>query len=303
MTSHICLLTQKEKNLPVEARNYKFSEKLCRYVRALEVENKAIYRRWADEPFYKFETDDKENRLKIIKNDGANLVAEAVEYFFLRELSTHLEDYFNKIESNYIDTVTLEREDLSRFLINNRFLDLFSKPAKDRELFSDQDLRENVVFASSNDAIFERFELTLPKGASVQRTKDNKIFIRSERVEIDAVIEFGGSQRAVPFEFCKYYLGLEYLDLNAYELSIKINIKFPFSSLLTFRGWEAYYWVDSFFDTIKDEFDFDEFLMRINWDSICAAFHLNRGWIEQASSSSDRQEGHTLAIEKTQVKD
>ncbi|MGM3217858.1 hypothetical protein ACSQ5K_24225 [Pseudomonas sp. PhalM4] len=103
---------------------------------ALFAENTAPKRLW--------ESDSVENAFKEIhaggkrirETEAGKLIVEATEYYILEELSTHLTDYFGQSELESKRLQELSREDIPDIVFNNRFLDTFSRPMRERAALS-----------------------------------------------------------------------------------------------------------------------------------------------------------------------
>lgn len=105
---------------------YNFAEEIHSFFRAAFTENKALEHIWSSDPINL--QDDSESEPKSV-----NIIREAVEYYLLDNLSTHLLTFFN-YPSNHDNNITvLQRDKIPNVLLQNRFLELFSKSINDRE--------------------------------------------------------------------------------------------------------------------------------------------------------------------------
>ncbi|HIF9309364.1 TPA: hypothetical protein ACX6RK_001577 [Photobacterium damselae] len=148
----ICVDKESKKLIPIEG--YPFAEDTSRFVKAICTENKAIHKLWTDDPIgsgFSF-ADGKQVRKKPKSN---LLLVEAVEYYVLNSLSLHLNSYFIKNGlSSDDELITLERKNIPSVLLENRYLDLFSKPMEEREAFlkhSNESTHGKVVYAFGKD--------------------------------------------------------------------------------------------------------------------------------------------------------
>ncbi|RIJ31507.1 hypothetical protein [Henriciella algicola] len=276
---------------PIYVRNYRFAEEFHRNFSALVAENKAILKNWNDS---NIEFNVEELRNVDIKSESYRnaVIREGVEYFLLDRLSTHLTDYFNiKEEKSQINT--FKRSDVPEILLRNRFLELFSKPQEERESFIEHDMKPKeipelpagmkeldigegeVVWSSGRDgAIFSQFDLVLPNGSRVARVSPNKIRISTKRFDFDMRIVFGGFGANTGRGFEQLYLDRDIMTTSTYEVQVKLSVKHKPFSLLSRKGWDDFSWLDSFFDTIEDEFSFDVFMNKISWESNAALLHM-----------------------------
>ena len=258
------LVYNKNANELVEVDRYPFSEHMSRYIKSAFNENEAFKKLWDKEPLSKLYTNDG----LAIQLESKKIIKEATEYFFLNKLSTHLTDYFNRYGVEKNETITFLRNDIPDVLFSNRFLELFSKPMIDRPLFVDDydEPRGEIVSAYSNDAIYEKFDLTLPKGSVITR-KDNLLIIETDRFLISADMQFQGFGFFVPPHFEDLYLKISKgTDIADFEIELTLNIKFKLMSIFSSKGWEYYNWIDSFIEELNNDFSGDEFFKSIYWE-------------------------------------
>ncbi|MDP2259409.1 MAG: hypothetical protein Q8J89_06820 [Caulobacter sp.] len=247
---------------------YEFSEDIRRYLSALKAENKALGRQWESHPLQDIKFDD--GNFSINATPSGLLAVESVEYFFLDKLSTHLTDYFNK-SYNFNDRkiYTLARNSLPISLFQNRFVDLFSRPMEDRETFESHGASKHgrVVYALGKDgAIFDAFELTLPKGGAISRLSHGCIRIETDRFILTAKCSLANKNTHIPFEFRSLYAIPNDDSLHHEEFHISVNVKFKILAFLSGTGWQYYRWLDSFVDSLREAVDFSLFLKRIGWE-------------------------------------
>jgi hypothetical protein len=159
----------KEKNELVPVPRYNFAESLRKYLHAAITEDPAIETHWDIEPLCEGQ-------------ESVKLVTEAIEYLVLSKLSTHLADYFSDERFKKKNLKMYQRENIPNILFKNRFLDLFSRPMKNRLPFmndSFDELENGEIISAYNPSgeIYEKFELVLPKGSTVQKLEDYKVEI------------------------------------------------------------------------------------------------------------------------------
>jgi len=257
---------------------YKFSEEISKYFKSLFAENLAISRLWKSNKITcQPKANLSENNANIPK---ANLlVIEGVEYYLLHSLSIHLNDYFRKKHSANDDSlITLKRNHIPSVLLENRFFECFTKPMEQREVFSPMDGKpqtgEIIAAFGKNGVFFERFDMTLPKGSSVIREADSSISIKTGRFTLNALPVFEGFAANLPSNFEKLYLGKNFLSVSSYGVRLVINIKFSLTALMTSKGWDYYWWLDSFLDKLEQEFSSEHFYQKISWNQNSALIHM-----------------------------
>lgn len=259
----------KNENKLKEIPRYQFSEEILRFLSGAFGENEALRRQWEKEPLSNMYCMEKG------KTPAASikLVHEAVEYYVLETLSTHLTDYFNQEQYDKSELKEFSREDVPDILLKNRFMELFSAPMENRSAFSDdhdRDPGEGVVVMSlgPNGVFYSRFDLTLPKDAVVARV-DGKIIIETSKFKLTLAIIFEGTGYVTPRNFEKYYLALDDFE-NFSEFKVKFNadVKFKLLSTITKSNWDYHSWLDGYFEKIEREMSGDAFFKKINWETV-----------------------------------
>ncbi len=283
------LIYNKKKKEIIPVQRYAFLEGIHQYMVGAFAENPALKTLWENEPLSDFSVSD------IVKDKhkrprSAQLLSEAVEYFILDELSTHLTDYFNVESFRKENLKEYRREDIPEVLLSNRFLELFSRPMEERSAFVSKTLKkkgyveirrvdepsedikeqgEIVRAYEPSGAIYDRFDLVLPTRSAVRRPEDNKVEIETKKLKMTISIRFEGFTTVLPRGFERYYLGIRNWQDNAeYKLRIDIQVLMKLGALFSRAGWEYYYWVDSFLDKIEDRVSEDAFFKRLDWESV-----------------------------------
>lgn len=260
----------------ISIQGYDFAEETSRYLRALCAENKAIHKLWTENPIgYNY---DIENSMVAMRNNKANdLYVEAIEYYVLKKLALHLSGHFNgnnSVSENYL--VELDRKSIPDVLMGNRFIDTFSRPMDEREQFIDHGplpSRGKIVYAQGKGgAIFDHFEMVLPKSSSVIRESDSSISVITKRFKINYRPLFEGWSDNLPRDFAKLYLGKDFHSLSTYSVNLVVTVDFNVRSLLTIKGWEYYWWLDSFLGKLEDSFSKETFFSKISWEQNAAMF-------------------------------
>jgi len=162
------LVYDKNKNRIMDVPRYELADDLVHYLDSAFLENQALKVIWDKEPLKKnLESDD--------KPQSNQLICEAVEYFVLDNLCIHLTDYFakEKFKSEKLDTMT--REQIPNQILNNRFLELFSRPMQNRPAFVEEALSKSgdveaiVSISGKGKEYYNKFELTLTPGSVKNR--------------------------------------------------------------------------------------------------------------------------------------
>ena len=285
---------------------YEFAEDTARHVKALAAENKALAVAWEDNPLSDFEFDGEHGSRQ--RSPASKLAREALEYFVLNELSLHLSDHFNnnpRIDES--EVISFGRRDIPSVLLENHFLELFSRPMEEREAFSTPrgvstehrvSIKHGgkVVFQmGSGGAIYDEFELILPHRTKVSRVDADTILIQTERFSLRIEVEFDGFGATFSPDFVELYLGQRYPEIQGLKIGLNIGVRFKWWSLLTTSGWEYYRWVDSFLERVANGFSFDRFLHRIGWETALSTALIARQLSEkQSKPASNLQHNRQL---------
>jgi hypothetical protein len=264
------LLTSAD-NAVEEIERYQVAEKFHSYFVGLTSENKALSRLWRESNLGPQITEDGV-AARLATSQGNQLVCEAIEYFVLDKLSLHLSEYFDSnraIEEHTI--VRVQRTDIPHILLQNRFLELFSKPMEMREAFMGHCPSKDghkVVYAMGKDgAFFDHFELILPKGSSVSRSDAAGLRIATSRFNLTIKPVFLGFSDVLPHKFEELYLGKQFGEVDAYIMGVELHVQFKWWAFMTGKGWDYYEWLDSFLDQLTAAFSFEDFISAIGWEA------------------------------------
>lgn len=135
-------------------------------------------------------------------------------------------------------------------------------------------------------ALYDRLHLILPTGTKVKRDNPHGIVLESNQMIINFDIIFEGYNTVLPEFFEKYYLKLnqEYLSENdqvsilrfqAFEIGLKIDVKFKIRSLFSSTIWKYNKWLDSYLNSLNKEISMDYFFESINWKQIKVLLYMN----------------------------
>ncbi len=259
--------------IPIDS--YEFSYKLSKHLKIAFSEDKALKKTWDNVKFNDIHRGD-------IHDDFLKIINEASEYYLLEKLTEHLSEFFNPSEYDNNEIVEYERNDIPDILLKNRFLELFSKPMEQRAAFipdepiekGEEDPQDKIVACYTEDAMFQNFELILPKNSKIKRNKNNSISIKTQRFTLKINSITDGTATYIPWEFCKHYLGLTNpLDISEFIVQFKIDITFHFGSLFRAIGWKYYKWIDSFVIELEKDFEKDYYFNnKIEWDKAYTIF-------------------------------
>jgi hypothetical protein len=215
---------------------------------------------------------------KLMATPDRRLILEATEYFVLRMLSTHLTNYFNDEKFKEQNLTKLERKDIPQVLLENRFLNLFSKPMEERAAasFEDRYISKSIQGGSGeSNTDFRHFHLILPTKAKVSRTGENTCEITTKKFTLRVSILYLGADEHLPADFEKYYLRLqEYYKrsnpsmLKEKAIEIEVKVFFRNSIFFSTTGIQYYEWLDSYLDKLEEEFSRPYFFKKIGWDSV-----------------------------------
>lgn len=268
------LVQDKSGNL-VSIPRYAFSGDLQRYISAVTSENKAIAGQWGDGKLFDHDSFDGAAR-EFRKTSAGNLAADAISYFLIERLSTLLTDYFDGEgyqSSKEIKEIT--RKDIPNFLLENKVLDILSKPIEDRDAFLEHSEDRITVKSdgqliaahAANGAYFSRFDLTIPADAKIIRGINGGFIIHSRRFRLEMRPKLSGFATNLPLGFPALYLHLDPLDTRTYKVDLEAEVEFSALHLFGGRSRILHGWVDSFLENLERNFDFDRFKDEINWET------------------------------------
>lgn len=195
-------------------------------------------------------------------------VGELVEYVFIHWLSLQQSSYFDSFKDAELEILT--REKISDYLLQNRVLEMISKPYNERENFIDnggvRDSSEGEVLVVRNgDTVFYHFDLQLPKKSSMYKEGD-KLVIKNRNYTLKFTHGFDGFNTNIPIGFSELYLKQNFRDINVYKFSPELEIRLNPFFFLFWKDWKYMKWIDVVSEKFTDYFSFNEFVNRIGYE-------------------------------------
>ena len=235
-------------------------------------ENPALERQWQGEIQQLFHSGKAVPPGGLMRPGYMRVATEIAEYILLEQLSVHLTDYFNTPSLEESQLETLKRNDIPDVLLSNRILELISRDLEDRPWYEEKseptspDTVVTAVFGPGER--YSRFDLTLPKGSTVQRKGPGSLIINSKMISLELSVKIGPDYNPVDPSFANYYLGKRN-DASVTEMLVRYEINAHIRRGLGFRidSWRYYSWLESFIESVRRDFDREEFLRRISWES------------------------------------
>ncbi|MEV6041190.1 hypothetical protein AB0L65_59525 [Nonomuraea sp. NPDC052116] len=278
----------------VDTSGYEFGREFYTVAHAVFEENSALKDQWTiGEPALA-------NFDQMPPIPSSRLVEEVAEYVFIQKLSTHLSDYFNRLEIDGRRVRRFERSDLPHVLLSNRVLELISRDYRDRPGFDQHELSDGgwqIVTSYSGKKMYSRFDLTLPEGSNVRRGEDGSLLIDSPAIRLKVVTTFTRFRSDLPYDYLERVLGLEIPVCRDYDIKFLLSgeIKNPLFGRRSL--WQYHGWVESFIDEIRRNYDYDTVFARLNWE---ASEMLLRA-LDSAASLDDSVEGSGLDGEESEL--
>ena len=319
------LVFNPEKKAHVEIDEYDFSEKFNLTLNALFVENEAFKTAWEleqvfplqteksasketkDEPENTDEQKEKVSYFTIVRVDAEeeeeeapkkSILIETAEFCLLKFLSLHLSAYFGQTPYDKAQIVTIEREHIPDILLENRVLSLLTTPIEDRQIFVKSGINKHPpkgevhsIYAS-NGAVYERFNLILPKGTEITRPQPGVIRLEHRHFILEMKCIFHGFCLNLPRYFEELYIGSDSKEIAPRKLDISVSAQLRRSSFALITGWTYYQWIDSFMEYMESHVSFEAFLERIDWQSVSTRIRVSR-FLEHRRKQRKAQQEHS----------
>jgi hypothetical protein len=278
---------------------YQLSGAIGANLEAASVQDEALKHQWnkTSDNATPFDTGPRSDEAILLLN-------EALEYWTISQLSTHLQGYFGfpPFDAKLLQSYT--RDNIPAALLSNRFLDLFTRPLTDRALPSNLTDRlqptiavevvvrrrgKKVVLSSSSElGVYIPLNLVLPAKGTIDRDQDGRLLIDTTFLRLAISLRYDDSLKGLPARFMKYYVepgeleaeGVIGIGIGVVDLGVsgEVSIKIKPRALLSRRGWQYYMWVDSFLRSVEYGANISWFMDRINWTQIEAQLHAEEGW-------------------------
>lgn len=253
----------------VPIKRFRFSEEMGETLLSVFKENKTFEDKWRKALTKTTTTTIEELEKNSLFNnkDFIGFVGELLEYIFIKRLSLLQADYFNTNSKSF---EVLTRDKISHYILQNRILEMISKPFEERSAFSDShSTRDNIgktVYMVADGVVYERFELKLPKGTIIKKDKNNTLVIKNRNYSLYFKHGFSGFATVTPTRFCEFYLNKDFRDVSEYELEPELKIKLnPFFFLFSWN-WKNMNWIDIICEEFSDYFSFDRFIEKIGYE-------------------------------------
>jgi len=289
-------------NVLTKILGYKFSTNLSDVFKAGFIENIAWKKLWDDDPIIR-KTNNLENFDNVVSiasqkgedakfiqktevstayspiTKASTLLVEGIEFMILELLSIHLNDYFRQYNSDKAKEFISEfdRSDFSRLLLDNRFLSLFSTSLENRHIFAEvakKNLNSNVTEIRGFDgSYYKKFKLILPRETTIERPALGCIELKNARFKLKIKIKYENYNYNLPDGFEQAYIGVAPAEITTKKVKLEIENEVNLVSLLNFKNWQYYSWLDSFIEELYNQFSFEEFLTQINWSTVSTLLH------------------------------
>lgn len=266
-------------NKLIDVVDYPLSHDFLFNLDAAFQEDKAIKTIWEKAPLKKIFASPFE-KIDNNKMSAREIIIELFEYIVLDKLSVTLTDFYNEEIFDLKNLEKYERSDIPDILLHNRFLNLFSKPMRERGAFIEDAFSENEKTGRTIEAdgpkgeLFRLFELVLPKHSKIKKLGRNKLILESDKIKLEFNIIFDGCGAILPSDFEELYLGLNFDPrYESYRAVLELSIKFKAKSLFTLSGWKYYEWIDKYISYLREEISMEHFLKSINWRQNRALLH------------------------------
>ncbi len=279
------LLIDQEARAILSVEGYELCEDAHSYLTAAFVENPALKSQWERG---RLGIEAMSLRQAKQENPTQKLVYELLEYVVLDRLSVHLSDFFSDSGLDKQLLRTYERNDIPEILLRNRFLELFSRPMKDRPSFKYDKHQEPTplpgflpgeVFFQTGEggAIYSRFELILPARSTVRALPEGGFEIDGPAIRLAVEPTFPGYAVHVPPNFLDKYVGRpqfrssgEDLEVSVAAYGVTFNVRFSpkFRGVFSRTAWKYHRWVDSFCRELDSYASSESFFDRIQWPTV-----------------------------------
>lgn len=262
------ILYDSSQNEVREIPEYRFSKMFKQDLEAAMSESEDIKSIWENKPISGYRM-----RNNTAETSAITLTEELYEYILLSILSTTTTDYFNR---NTVDAVEYDRSEMPDILLDNRFIELFSKPMEERAAFQDKSLNEDsdnelpdhisegdTVYAWSKDAKFEKFRLTLPKNCNVSRDELGRIVIKSDELTLRISSISEGLSTHIDYAVALLDNNVDIADASMIRLDASVDVSISYSGLFK-NIHKEFKWVDKFIQKIENRLSVEKYQEDMN---------------------------------------
>jgi len=256
--------------IPIE--RYGISEEMNRDLCSVFSENKVFKSMWVDAFAKSVKTEERKNKIEgdLFRNKKViDFVGELIEYAFIEWLSLKQSSYFNSFDDDDLEVLT--REKISDYLLQNRVLEMISKPYDEREQFvkdnRDSDPKEGRICSIySGGIIYHQFDLQMPKKSRLYKD-GKKLVIKNRNYTIKFTHNFMGFNANTAFMFERFYLNRSIRDVSAYEFNPTLEIRLNPIFFLFWKDWKYMKWMDIICEQFTEYFSFEKFIDRIGYET------------------------------------
>jgi hypothetical protein len=263
--------------VPADPR-YKLGANLGRYLTAAFAENEAMQAVWDTNPMSGLTSDSPGDPSKSLE-----LVRQAVEYYILSDFSAALTDYFRLGEFDEDELETLSHTDIPNVLLQNRFMKIFAEPMEERSAFLGKGriptASPNITSAHlASGALYERFQLVLPKGWKIDRSTSNRIDIRTPRFRLSVATNCNGLDVNIPQGYLRDFLSLDTgpVRYSTLRIDVSVDISSRRAWLVTPQAWKYYRWIDEWITKLNANVSKDVYFSSIGWPAAETTLHMMR---------------------------
>jgi hypothetical protein len=147
-----------------------------------------------------------------------------------------------------------------------------------------------VAANTATGALYERFELVLPKGWEVERSTDGQIEILTRRFTLTVRTDCSGGQTALPRDYLTNYLQLEEAQRATRHMSLLVDVSVHVAPrrawLMTAKGWQYYRWIDEWMSELTPALSKEAYLDRIGFYTAQTTLRLVRSLRKKAPSTT-----------------
>jgi hypothetical protein len=253
----------------VDVDGYEFASELARITRDVLAEAPAMRAEWDAQPLAAATIGGE--RANKSTSGGGRIIEECVEYMLLEELSMHLIDFFDRPGLDEGHLVELRRDELADIVEGNRVLDLLSRPLADRGRVSPPAApgSDGPSMVFGEDFIYSRFDLRLPRGATVRRVDDG-VEVDSPLVKIHLRATFEGGRAHLSADFAELFLDDRHHGLSSFVVWTEVRTRVKRRALLLRSAWDYFAWVDDFRNHLEASWSGERYFERIGWPGIRA---------------------------------